>query len=525
MPPTSTSPFRSISGLLTLAMVAASTPALAQPKPEPPQAEEPDPVAEPDLAPVPSPNPDGADAPKPAPKPPPVKLDPTNPHIDDAMLEAIKASEGGELTRDILSEALAPQPNGLQPDDVVAKAVTTSASVAASRAEIAEASARLDQAFAAYFPRLTLMASYTRVNEVDLTIPGFPGGGFPQQLNQYALSAGLEVPVSDYILRLTQAYSAASADVESRELQTEAKRIEVRAQAKAAYFNWVRAQGRAVVTGMSTALSRRHLEDAQATFAAGVISGADVSRFEARVAQARHFLNSAIGAERVLAMQLRRIMHVELDAPLVIGIDVMTAPPDKQKRTLPQLLDLAQRSRLDLKALRRSVKTFEGIESTTRAGYYPKLTGFANGLYASPNPRVITSTDFAFTWNLGARLSWTINDTFQTMGAVAEAEAKTAQVSEQLRAVEDSVVLAVTASYYDIETARSAIDAAEKREEAAKKSLDARRKLFRGGRATATDIIDSEAELFEARLQRVDAHVNVLVGRANLEQSVGARLY
>ena len=62
------------------------------------------------------------------------------------------------------------------------------------------------------------------------------------------------------------------------------------------------------------------------------------------------------------------------------------------------------------------------------------------------------------------------------------------------------------------------------REKAAKKSLDARRKLFRGGQATATEIIDAEAELIEARLQRVDAHVDVLISQAALEQAVGTRL-
>ncbi|MCA9618879.1 MAG: TolC family protein [Myxococcales bacterium] len=490
---------------------------------EPPPAPKPDPG-------VPSPEPEGK---QPRPKPAPGKglpgFDPRDPQIDEAMLQAIIDAEGDDLTRDVLTEVLAPVPEGLQPEQVANRAIDTSPSVAVSQAQIREASARLDQAFAAYFPRATLSASYTRVSNVNnvISIPGSPGPGItvPVQLNWWALSAGLEVPISDYLLRLTQAYAAASADVESRELERDAKKIQARAEAKAAYYNWVRTQGRAVVTGMAVALSKRHLGDAQASFAAGVISGADVARLESQVAQSRHLLATAMAMERVLAMQLRQVMHVELDTPLTIGSDVMAAPPERQKRTLPQLIDLARQHRLDLKALKQSKKTLENLESTTRAGYYPRLAGFADALYANPNQRFFTQDNtFHLTWDVGLRLTWTVNDTFQTLGAVAEAEAKTAQVGEQLKALEDGVVVAVTKSYYDIETARSAIAAADMREKAAKKSLDARRKLFRGGQATATEIIDAEAELIEARLQRVDAHVDVLISQAALEQAVGTRL-
>ena len=518
--------------LTTLGLVhlGQPSPAAAQPNPEPPVEPGGEP-AEPPQPTNPPPNPE-VRPPKPAGKGgPPISFDPNDPRIDEEMLQAITEAEGGDLTRDVLAEVLAPQPNGLTEDQVANKAIETSPSVNVSKAQILEASSRVDQAFAAYFPRVTLGASYTRVNEVDLSlnIPGAPPGGgsaFPQALNQWALTASLEVPISDYIFRLTQAYSAAATDVESKELETEAKRIQVRAEARGAYFNWIRTQGRAVVSGMAVALSRRHLQDAEVSFAAGTIAGADVARLESQVAQSRHLLNSPLALERVIAMQLRRLMHVPIDSPLTIGVDVMADPPPKQKRPLPDLIALAESKRLDIQALRRAKETFESLESTTRAGYAPRLSAFANGLYANPNPRVFTAgAEWNFTWELGARLTWTINDTFQTIGAVSEAEAKTAQVAEQIRALEDGVVLAVTQAYYDIETARSAIEAADKREEATSKSLDARRKLFRGGRATATEIVDAEAELIEARLQRVDAHVDLLVARANLEAAVGTRLY
>ena len=514
-PAPATATLAALIGLLC-AMPAQGQPADAPPAPPPADA------GEGDEAPPP-----------PAPKSPPKELpkfDPTNPVIDEETLAAMAEAEGGELTRDVLAETLAPVPQGLTPDDVAKRASDSSPSVAAARAEIRAAEARVDQAFAAYFPTVRLSASYTRVSQVDsleINIPGVPTVSFAPILDQWALTAGVEVPISDYLLRLTQAYAAANDDVEARELETEARKLQASAEAKASYYNWVRAQGRVVVAALAVATAKRHVDDAKLTLAAGLISSADVLRLESQVAQAFHLVRASSGLEKVVAEQLRRSMHLEPSAPpLVIGIDVLADKPEGPKRSLDELKQLARQKRLDVKAIEKTKVALQSVVSIRRAGYYPRLDAFANGMYANPNPRVFPSSDqWDFTWDVGVRLSWTVNETFKTIGVAAEAEAQVAAVSEQLRALEDGIALSVTQGYYDIETARSGIEAAKVREDSAKKALDTRRRLLRGGKATATDIVDAETELTQAHLQRLDAHVDLLVAQTRLELAVGDRLF
>ncbi len=46
-------------------------------------------------------------------------------------------------------------------------------------------------------------------------------------------------------------------------------------------------------------------------------------------------------------------------------------------------------------------------------------------------------------------------------------------------------------------------------------------KLLRGGKATATDIVDADSVLTQARLQRVNAHIDAHVAYAKLDHAVG----
>ena len=125
------------------------------------------------------------------------------------------------------------------------------------------------------------------------------------------------------------------------------------------------------------------------------------------------------------------------------------------------------------------------------------------------------------TWEVGLRMTWTVNDTFETIGRSREVEAQIAQLSAERRVLEDAIRMSVVHAYYDREIARSAIAAAQARLQAGEASLEARRKLFLGGKASSTDMVDAASELTAARVQRLDAHVDLLIAEARLDHTLG----
>lgn len=462
---------------------------------------------------------------------------------------------------DPLVIALAPQPGGLTFAQVAREAVGTSTAVRLRQADIEEAAGQTDQTMVQFFPRLTLGASYTRLSAIDQ--PSLGGGGavlgaanegavsvgpcpdnpavqcvldsaglpvqaqsfgfeFPVILNQYAFTANLTIPISDYFLRSVQAYNAAQHNEKSLELATDAERLNVAAQAKLALLNWVLAKGSVVVEGEAVEAAKAQLADAKATFEVGNASMADVLRIEAQLAQAEYTLSQAKAAERVAESRLRTTVHAPPGRSFAIGIDVFRTPAMPKMGSEDELVREAVQARLELESTAEARKALEEADAATAAGYWPRLDAFAEGNLANPNPRIVPSREqFDFTWAIGAQLTWVVNDTFSTLGASRQSRARIARIDAQRDQLIDAIRVEVSEAHADITKAIPNIEAASRGVKAAEESLRVTKKLFAFGKATGTDLVDAQNALTLARLRRLVAQVNLNAAIIRLEHTVG----
>jgi outer membrane protein TolC len=349
----------------------------------------------------------------------------------------------------------------------------------------------------------------------SLTIPTPP-------LNSGSLLASISVPVSDYFLRLAQSYAASSHNETSARHASDAESLQAGADAKIAYFNWVRAKGSIVVAQDAVDQAKAHLEDAKKAFNVGLASKADVLRIDAQVAAAQQASAETVAFAAVAEEQLRVLLGTPADKPLDIGSDVMNEPATAPTETLQALQEQALTRRLEVRSLDEAIASLKKVESVTKAGYAPRLDAFADVTVANPNPRIFPQTDhWDATWDLGLRLSWTLNDTFTTIGAVAEAKARTASLVEQRGTLLDGLRVEIASAYADMVKAAPTIEAADRGMVAAEESLRVRRELFRNGKATSTELVDAEGEMTRARQRKLDAHIGLLVARVRLDHAIG----
>jgi outer membrane protein TolC len=455
---------------------------------------------------------------------------------------------------DPIAAALAPHPGGLTPDQVAQIVARNKHSVRAKLAELKAAAAKVDQAFVNFFPRLSLGLTYTRLSPIppisfgpdNLVVdtkpppigtvngqPLSPVGSFTNlgsvplsfviPLNSTALTASLVVPVSDYVFRISQGYASASHNQNSLRLSAEAEALQASADARIAYLNWVRAKGAVVVADEAVDQAKAHVEDAKKSFAVGLASRADVLRIEAQVAAAQQAQADSVALSDVAEEQLRTLIDVPADRALQVGADVMHEPPKPPAAPLPALEQQAMERRLEIRALDETIYSLKQAQSVTEAGYLPRIDAFADATYADPNQRIFPATDsWNGTWDLGVRLSWTLNDTFTTAGAASEAKAQLENVKEQQAVLRDGLRMEVASAYADAAKVPTTIEAAERGMVSAEESLRVRRELFRNGKATSSELVDAEAELTQARMRRLDAHINVLVTRTRLDHATGA---
>lgn len=479
---------------------------------------------------------------------------------------------------DRIAEALAPQPGGLTPNEVGRLALRAKPSLRVKEAELLEAAAKADQALLAFIPRLSGTASYTRLSEVKNSLgtqtvfglatgdpanpfnPTLPTGGlvngacpapapasfscvhvfdatgkdhgtlsvtqvgfnFPVLLNSYSLAAQLAIPVSDYVLRLSHFYSAATHAETAKKFDLQAAELQAVAEAKVSFFNWVRAKGASVVATEAVNQAAAHLQDVKRIVDAGLASRGDLLRLEAQKAAAEQFAADAAAVAAVAEQALRISLGLPEDKPLAIGTDVLHDSPPADTTTLEALGQEALAKRLELRSISETERATTSLVSGARAQYLPRIDAFASATYANPNQRIFPQKDeFRATWEAGVRLSWTVNDTLAAPAAVTEAKARAAQITALKEQLLQGLRLEVASTYGDLKRAEATIDAAERGLVAAEETLRVQTELFRAGRATSVAIVDAETALVQARLQRVNARVGVLIAKTRLEHAAG----
>ena len=434
----------------------------------------------------------------------------------------------------------------LTADEAARRARDTSFEVRARAEERLAADEGVAQARAGFLPRLTGTARYTRLSDVavptlgNLVVAPTPGVvdpnntpllavpvGFPVILNQYLAQASLQIPLSDYFLRLPQAQAAATGNARAAALSEEAARLRVATDARVAYYAWVRARLATGIARQALEQARGHLGDVQLAAAAGAASRADVLRVESQVAGAELLLTRALNLAAIGERQLRTAMHDDSGRNYEIGETVDQPPPgaiatSTDDAALQPLRAEAAAQRLEPRAITEGAGAAREQGAAALAAGLPRLDAVGNAVYANPNQRIFPQqAEYRGTWDASLQVSWTFSDlpgaTAARRGARARASALDAERGQLL----DAIGLEVTQAAQAMSEARAAIDTTRRGVGSAEESYRVRRVLFQNGRATSVELTDAETELTRARLDLVNAQIDLRLANARLTHALG----
>ncbi|HEX6276037.1 MAG TPA: TolC family protein, partial [Polyangiaceae bacterium] len=401
--------------------------------------------------------------------------------------------------RDLIAAELGSNGGGLTADEVARRALRTSPSVRARGEELLAAAADVDRAVSAYVPEVVLGASYTRLSDTSgpaLALPNLPPLDFQTPLDQYALTASLSVPVSDYFFRVRPNHEGAKLGETAANEQLRAEKQTAAADARLAYYDWVRARLNLVVARQALAQAEGHLADSRTGLAAGTLSQADVLRIESEVARSELLVTSSQNLAELTEEQLRTIMHDDPRRGYRIGEDVRQPAPTKNTSRLEELWAEAQRSRPELRALDAQRGALEWTTAADKAQYGPRLDLVGGAAYANPNSRIFPPEDaFRGSWEAGARLTWVISDVPGTAATVRGGEARSRALAAERAALGDRIRLEVMSAFQERAEARVAEGTTMRRLVSAEESYRTRRLLFQNGRATTVELLDAETDL------------------------------
>jgi outer membrane protein TolC len=434
------------------------------------------------------------------------------------------------------------RPHALTADEAARRAVATSPELRARERSVTAADAEVDRARVGYAPRLTLLGRYTRLSPIDEPVIGplvaAPGVGlgpippgtqlfnapfsFPTVLDQYLLQANVTVPLSDYVFRISQGYSAAKHSRRAAELELEAQKLRAAADARLLYYDAARARAQASIASQALEQARAHLTATEAGFEVRRVSRADVLRAESQVASAELLLERAVGLGRVSDDRLRTMLHDPPDRQYEISEDLLAAAPPRLSSTLEQDLSQAWQNRPELRALDANIASLDEQSRSADAGNLPRVDAFGNAYYANPHPRAFPQEEkWRASWDVGIQVTWSPNDALSSSAASNALDAKRAELEARKSALRDALRTEVATARQALVESRAAIATSERRVAAAEEALRARGELYNFGRATSLEVLDAQTELLRARLELVEAHATALGARVRLDYALG----
>jgi outer membrane protein TolC len=436
------------------------------------------------------------------------------------------------------ARTLTGRPNGLTVEQFAKKASATSFLSEQKRQEVIVAAENLDRARLDFIPRLSGQVSYFRLSEVEggslgslVAAPGAAPGplapgqtlvaapiAFESLQNATTFTSSLTLPLSDYVFRLFQARDSAEAQLESTKHSLEATRRKVDYDARALYYDWVRAELEAAAAEQNLRLSREHLARLKTLEAAESASGADVARAEASEASAERVLVQAQNLALLQQQRIRIALHDAFTGALAIGEDLSSLPREQPELDdIGTLTRIAEERRPELKAASFAVLAYDKKADAFRSKSLPRLDALAQSTFANPNQRYFPQEDeFNSSWQVGVQLSFSITDTLSAGTDIAAARAQARGALAQRSQLLDAVRVEVTEAVLAGRTARAALKSSSRRLAAAQVSYRSRHERFLVGQATFVELMEAQTELFNAKLELVQAQVGVRVARARI---------
>ena len=414
-------------------------------------------------------------------------------------------------------------PGGLTSAEAVTRIVATSPDLDRTKTLLLEAKGGAMQAMSALVPRLELLGRYSRLSPVDTPsydIPGFGSVTFPSLTQQLASDATLMYSFTDSLAEALPAYRAAKKNEVAAGYQIEAERNNVAFAARQAYYEFARAEAGLGVANFALEAAESQRKETESLVQAGSAARVDLLRVEAQQEAARVAVERAKFGLQVATRALQAMMHTE-ELP-TLGEDLSGPVVAIPAETEEALKERAFRDRPDLLALRTYIVASKHQLRSAIGGRMPDLLIRGSAQYSNPNLRVIPQQDrFDPTWEAGAVIRWSPNDTVRAQGRAKQLQAELERAHADVIALQDLIRVEVAEGYHGLLASRSAMESARLGLSAAREGYRVTREQLQAGVVNTTTLLQAQSELIRAQVDVVDSAIGLRVATAQLRRAVG----
>jgi outer membrane protein TolC len=290
------------------------------------------------------------------------------------------------------------------------------------------------------------------------------------------------------------------------ELEKAIRRAETNLEA--AYHGIINDIRKYEATQINLGRMKDHLLIVESQYSQGNASYLDLLDSEQSVKSAEILVDAAYHNLIISRMSLNKLMGRDLNNPLnpvPIG-DYIQDP----------LLDLDEYIRLAFchrqePSLAEESLTNAKIElDIARSGLLPQVS--LGGSFRSDG-----------SWSVGINLSESLTKDYSAELNVKSAENKVTMANQNIKDIEDEIILEVTTAYYDLLEAEARLSLAEASLSKATATLDIRKAQYGAGATTHQDVMAAIVSLYDAETELIGANINCLIAKSKLADVVGIK--
>jgi len=351
-------------------------------------------------------------------------------------------------------------------------------------------------------------------------MPGLGPLTFPSLTQQLASDATLMYSFTDSLAEALPAYRAAKKNEVAAGYQIEAERNDVAFAARQAYYEFARAEAGLGVANFALEAAESQRKETESLVQAGSAARVDLLRVEAQQEAARVAVERAKFGLQVTTRALQALMHTD-ELP-TLGEDLSGPVADVPAETEEALKERAFRDRPDLLALRTYIEASKHQLRSAIGGRMPDLLIRGSAQYSNPNLRVIPQLDrFEATWEAGAVIRWSPNDTVRAQGRAKQLQAELQRAHADVISLQDLIRVEVAEGYHGLLASRSAMESARLGLNAAREGYRVTREQLQAGVVNTTTLLQAQAELIRAQVDVVDSAIGLRVATAQLRRAIG----
>ncbi len=402
-------------------------------------------------------------------------------------------------------------------------ALEASPDVGIYRENLASARTNVLQAYGGFLPDASLsyrvgssFAGPTSGVVVDAQGRPIPATGFDYDTYVFSIQGGMNLFNWGANRRQLQSYQHSA---EAAGFDLEYRKDFVKAVVIRQYYDLIRQIKLYEVRVEEVELNQRNLEQVEAFYRIGSRTKADFLQARVTLANSELSLLNALNAAEIAEVRLLATLNfpigteLELDESLAIESEAVDVAGEAS---------YMMTHRSDLLGSRERVTAAGHSVSAFKDGRYPSLSGFYSYSWNDREwvdlPEMFKSN---YVWSVGLSLNWNIFDRFQTKGNIQNAEANQRIAQYNLKQAEIDARLDLQQIILNINQAQERLGLAAETVTHALENVRLAEERYRVGAGTILETIQANASLTEAQASLIDAQIDYLINRADLQRATG----